>query len=86
MEIENNSFHPGDIAYVIIRNPHVQGAANVQQAAVVNNPERPNELALFIYETYYPLSEEIAIYQTEHEAETAFQQAFGDAEVEGYYG
>ncbi|MFB1050295.1 transcriptional regulator SplA domain-containing protein [Paraliobacillus sp. JSM ZJ581] len=86
MEIENKSFHPGDVAYVIIRNPHVQGVANVQQAAVVNHPNRPNELALFMYETYYPLSEEVAIYQTEHEAEVAFQQAFGNTEVEGYDG
>ena len=27
-----------------------------KQAAVVNNPENPNELALFLYETYYPLN------------------------------
>ncbi|GAA5416401.1 hypothetical protein Pryu01_01436 [Paraliobacillus ryukyuensis] len=86
MEIVNGSYYPGEVVYVIIRNPHVQDAANVQEAAVVNNPEKPNELALFVYETYYPLTDEIAVYKSAAEAETAFQQAFGDTEVEGYYG
>ena len=79
-------YNPGDIVYVIIRNPHVQGAANVQEAAVVHNPDVPNNLALFLYETYYPLNDEVAVYQTEEEAEQAFQLAFGSPEIEGYYG
>ncbi|GGM33737.1 transcriptional regulator SplA [Paraliobacillus quinghaiensis] len=86
MEINNRLYQPGDVVYVIIRNPHVQGAANVQEAAVVHNPEVPNDLALFLYETYYPLTDEVAVYQTEEEAEQAFQQAFGSPEIEGYYG
>lgn len=85
MEV-NQSFQPGDIVYVIIRNPHVQGAANVQEAAVVNNPDQPGELALFVYETYYPLTDEVAVYQNETEAEAEFQQAFGSPDIEGYYG
>lgn len=80
------SYQPGQIVYVIIRNPHVQGVANVQEAAVVQNPEAPGELALFLYETYYPLNDEIAVYPSASEAENAFQEAFGSAEVEGYYG
>ncbi|WP_138418867.1 transcriptional regulator SplA domain-containing protein [Aquibacillus sediminis] len=79
-------YQPGDVVYVIIRNPHVQGAANVQEAAVVNNPDQPGELALFIYETYYPLTDEVAVYQTEEEAEQQFQQVFGSPDSEGYYG
>jgi transcriptional regulator of the spore photoproduct lyase operon len=82
------SYQPGQIVYVIIRNPHAQDVANVQEAAVVKNPENPDQLALFLYETYYPLNEEIAVYQSQNDAENAFQDAFGysDDEMETYYG
>ncbi|WP_407271703.1 transcriptional regulator SplA domain-containing protein [Radiobacillus sp. PE A8.2] len=82
----NQGYQAGDVVYVIIRNPHVQGVANVQEAAVVNNPDQPGELALFIYETYYPLTDEVAIYTTEDEAEAEYRDVFGSADVEGYYG
>ena len=67
MEIynENQTYRPGDVVYVFYRNPHTQDVANVQSAAVVNNPENPNELALIFYETYYPLSNELAVYATQ---------------------
>ncbi|MED1471029.1 transcriptional regulator SplA domain-containing protein [Bacillus salipaludis] len=81
------SFQPGQIVYVIIRNPHAQDVANVQEAAVVQNPESPEELSLFLYETYYPLTDEVAAYQTAGEAETAYREAFGfSEETESYYG
>lgn len=84
-----NNFMPGQIVYVIIRNPHVQGVASVQQAAVVNDPSNPTQLALFLYETYYPLNENVAVYQTEGEAEMAYKDAFGiseNDEVDQFYG
>ncbi|SFL78366.1 transcriptional regulator SplA domain-containing protein [Salibacterium qingdaonense] len=77
---------PGDIVYVMIRNPHVQGVANVQEAAVVENPEAPGELALFLYETYYPLNEDIAVYGTMEEAQQDYIEAFGTPEDTTYYG
>lgn len=77
---------PGQVVYVIIRNPHVQGVANVQEAAVVQNPDFPGELALFLYETYYPLSDELAVYPSLDEAEHAYEEAFGSVEVEEYDG
>ncbi|HEY2419847.1 MAG TPA: transcriptional regulator SplA domain-containing protein [Neobacillus sp.] len=80
------SYLPGQIVYVIIRNPHAQDVANVQEAAVVQSPDSPNELALFLYETYYPLTEEIAVYPTATEAEFAYREAFELTEVEDYYG
>jgi transcriptional regulator of the spore photoproduct lyase operon len=83
----NESYQPGQIVYIIIRNPHAQDVANVQEAAVVQNPDSPNQLALFLYETYYPLTEDIAVYQTSYEAEFAYQEAFGKLEMGGdYYG
>ncbi|MGX6441895.1 transcriptional regulator SplA domain-containing protein [Neobacillus sp. K501] len=80
------SYQQGQIVYVIIRNPHAQDVANVQEAAVVQNPESPNQLALFIYETYYPLTDEVAVFSTVSEAENAYQEAFGLTEIEEQYG
>lgn len=81
-------FQPGQVVYVIIRNPHVQGVANVQQAAVVLDPNSSGDLSLFIYETYYPLNGEVAVYQTVSEAENAYKEAFGlsDVDMENFYG
>lgn len=80
------SYQPGQIVYIIIRNPHAQDVANVQQAAVVQNPDNPETLSLFVYESYYPLTEEVAVYASAEAAEFAYQEAFGLTETEGYYG
>lgn len=73
-----NTYNPGDIVYVFYRNPHTQDVANIQAAAVVNDPENANELALFLYETYYPLSEEMAVFSTEEEANEAYHYYYGN--------
>lgn len=78
LHTENQSYHPGDIVFIFYRNPHTQDVANIQQAAVVTNPDNPNELALFLYETYYPLTNEVAVYSSEAEAEEVYQHYFGD--------
>lgn len=80
------SYQPGQIVYVIIRNPHAQDVANVQEAAVVQNPDSPGGLALFLYETYYPLTDEVAVYPSSVDAEAAYRDAFGYTEAENYYG
>jgi transcriptional regulator of the spore photoproduct lyase operon len=80
------SYQPGQVVYIIIRNPHAQDVANVQQAAVVQNPDNSDQLSLFVYETYYPLTEEVAVYSSAEEAEFAYQDAFGLTKIEGYYG
>jgi transcriptional regulator of the spore photoproduct lyase operon len=81
MELEFNdltpAYHAGDIVYVFYRNPHTQDVANIQEAAVVKNPDNPEELALFLYETYYPLNNEMAVYTSATEAEQAYQYYFG---------
>ncbi|CDO02530.1 transcriptional regulator [Oceanobacillus picturae] len=82
----NESYQPGEVVYIIIRNPHAQDVAHVQQAAVVENPDQNGELALFIHETYFPLTEEFAVYKSAEEAEEAYQVAFGLPETEDYYG
>ncbi|GAB3043941.1 transcriptional regulator SplA domain-containing protein [Virgibacillus ainsalahensis] len=85
MEV-NQTFKPGEVVYIIIRNPHAQDVANVQQAAVVENPDKPNELALFLHETYFPLTDEFAVFKTETEAEQVFYDAFGSSEEGSFYG
>ncbi|MFC2949800.1 transcriptional regulator SplA domain-containing protein [Virgibacillus sediminis] len=79
-------FRPGEVVYIIIRNPHAQDVAHVQQAAVVENPEEPSELALFAHETYFPFDGQFAVFHSEREAEQAYQEAFGSPEIEDYYG
>ncbi|MHC0038534.1 transcriptional regulator SplA domain-containing protein [Pseudoneobacillus sp. C159] len=76
---QNQTYQAGDIVYVFYRNPHTQDVANIQAAAVVNNPEKENELALFLYETYYPLSSDMAVYSTEEEANQAYNYYYGNA-------
>lgn len=82
----NQTYNPGEIVYIILRNPHTQDVANVQQAAVVQNPENPDELALFIHDTYFPLTEELAVFKSKTEAEQQFIEAFGSPEEDEYYG
>lgn len=84
--MQNETFTPGEVVYIIIRNPHAQHVAQVQQAAIVNHPEDPGKLALFAHETYYPLSEDFAIYKSEYEAEQAYQEVFGTPDIEDFYG
>jgi transcriptional regulator of the spore photoproduct lyase operon len=79
---DNNTYHAGDIVYVFYRNPHTQDVVNIQAAAVVNNPENSNELALFLYESYYSLSSEMAVYSTEEEANQAYKYYYGNATEE----
>jgi transcriptional regulator of the spore photoproduct lyase operon len=80
MNLEETNYTPGDIVYVIYRNPHTQNVTNIQEAAVVQNPEEPGNLALFLYETYYPITNELAVYKTKDEAEHAYQYYFGSLE------
>lgn len=79
---ENSNYRTGDIVYVFYRNPHTQDVANIQAATIVNNPEKLTDLALFMYETYYPLSDEMAVYATEEEANQAYNFYYGSTERE----
>ena len=37
--MQQQSYNAGDIVYIFYRNPHIQDVANIQEAAVVTNPE-----------------------------------------------
>ncbi|MFJ7667163.1 transcriptional regulator SplA domain-containing protein [Lysinibacillus sp. NPDC097195] len=74
--MQEQLYNAGDIVYIFYRNPHIQDVANIQEAAVVNNPENPQELALFLFETYYPLTNDFVIFSSEMDAEQAYHQYF----------
>ncbi|RLQ97355.1 transcriptional regulator SplA domain-containing protein [Falsibacillus albus] len=73
-----STYKAGDIVYVLYRNPHTQNVANIQSAAIVQDPENDGGLSIFLYDNYYPLTDEVAVYATEAEAEEAYQYYFGD--------
>lgn len=81
----NQTYTPGEVVYIIIRNPHAQDVANIQQAAVVENPDNANEMALFIHDTYYPLTDEFAIFKSEAEAEQVFRFSINDDYIIKYF-
>lgn len=74
--MQQSQYNTGDIVYIFYRNPHFQDIANIQEAAIVNNPDHPQELALFLLEKYYPLTNDILIYTSEMDAEQAYHQYF----------
>lgn len=76
----------GDIVYCLYRNPHTQNVANIQEAAVVENPDQKGQLCLFLYETFYPINDEMAIYPTLKDAEAAYNEYFGVVDEDGLYG
>ncbi|MGM8215585.1 transcriptional regulator SplA domain-containing protein [Bacillaceae bacterium W0354] len=84
--MKDNPFNLGDIVYVMYRNPHAQDVAQIQEAAVVENPEKPGELAVFLYETFYPLTDELAVFSTAEEANEAYEYYFGAVDEENFYG
>lgn len=77
---QKQAYKPGEIVYVLYRNPHAQDVVHIQEAAVVEHPEAGEELCLFLYETYYPLNEQLAIFKTEEEAQDAYSYYFGETE------
>ena len=71
-----SQLNDGDTVYVIYRNPHTQNVAAIQEATVTTNPEDQN-LALYMYDTYYPLTDEYAMYSSFKEAEQMYEYYFG---------
>ncbi|MFC9539669.1 transcriptional regulator SplA domain-containing protein [Lysinibacillus sp. NPDC056959] len=74
--MRQQQYNAGDIVYIFYHNPQILDVANIQEAAVVNNPDNPNELALFLFESYYPLTNDMLIFTSEMAAEQAYHQYF----------
>ncbi|UCZ54249.1 transcriptional regulator [Bacillus shivajii] len=71
-----NDLQKGDTVYVISRNPHTQTVAQIQEAEIVDNPDHPEKLSLFLFEEHFPLTEEYAIYSSFEEAEQMYHHYF----------
>ncbi|MFJ8086771.1 transcriptional regulator SplA domain-containing protein [Lysinibacillus sp. NPDC095746] len=73
---QQQQYSAGDIVFIFYQYSSIQQVVNIQEAAVVNNPDNPKELALFLFETYYPLTDDMLIFTSEMDAEQAYHQYF----------
>jgi len=76
----NRELKPGEIVYVMYRNPHVQNVANIQEAVVAEHPDQTGQLCLFLYDTFYPITDDLAVFRSKNEAEQAYEYYFGTFE------
>ncbi|TDQ36537.1 transcriptional regulator of the spore photoproduct lyase operon [Aureibacillus halotolerans] len=65
----------GESVFVIYRNPHTQNVATIQEAQILQDPIS-HQPALFLYDHYYPLDMDYAMYSTYEEAEAAYEDYF----------
>lgn len=73
--MKQQQYSAGDIVFIFYQYPSIQ-VVNIQEATVVNDPDNPKELALFLFETYYPLTNDMVIFTSEMDAEQAYYQYF----------
>ncbi|KGX87889.1 transcriptional regulator [Pontibacillus litoralis JSM 072002] len=73
----------GDDVYIIYRNPHTPTVANIKQAEIVQHPHQPNDVALFLHETFHVIEENDALFTSQEAAERAYQQLFPNQPLDG---
>ncbi|MGD7052556.1 transcriptional regulator SplA domain-containing protein [Sutcliffiella horikoshii] len=76
-QAQSSSLQEGDIVYLFYRNPHTQNVASIQQANITANPYEDGQLSIFLYDTYYPLSDEFVFFTSLEEAEALYNDYFG---------
>lgn len=69
---------PGDEVFVIYRNPAGLTAANVTAAEIVQHPNNPNTLALYLNEKFHDLDEDDALFNSSDAAKKAYESHFFD--------
>ncbi|MFJ8099683.1 transcriptional regulator SplA domain-containing protein [Lysinibacillus sp. NPDC096212] len=74
--MKQKQYSAGDIVFIFYQHPSIQQVVNIQEAAVVNNPDNPNELGLLLFDSYYPLTNDMLIFTREMDAEQAYHQYF----------
>ncbi|MBU9711150.1 transcriptional regulator SplA domain-containing protein [Evansella tamaricis] len=73
---------PGDTVYVICRNPHTQSVAQIQEASVVDHPDRPGRTVLFLFEEYFPLTDDYAMSTSYEEAKEMYNMYFNEEDYD----
>ncbi|MDZ5473834.1 transcriptional regulator SplA domain-containing protein [Bacillus sp. 31A1R] len=76
--IDPKNVKPGDEVYVIYNNPHTPTVSNIRAAEIVPHPKDPNQLALFLNETFHVIEDDDALFTSENAAEQAFNDLYGD--------
>lgn len=74
--MKQQQYSAGDIVFIFYQYPSIQQVVNIQEAAVVNNPDNPKELALLLLDSYYPLTNDLLIFTSVMDAEQAYHQYF----------
>ncbi|KMK77661.1 transcriptional regulator SplA domain-containing protein [Alkalihalobacillus pseudalcaliphilus] len=74
--LDLNQLYEGQSVYVIYRNPHTQTVATIQEATILPNPEKPEQMSLFLYDFYHPIEADDAIFTSLQEAEQLYNQYF----------
>ena len=74
----------GDEVYVIYHNPHTPSVSNVKPAEIVQHPKDPNALALFLNDTFHTIEDDDALFQSESDATSAYNQMYQD-EINNYF-
>ncbi|CAG9620503.1 transcriptional regulator SplA domain-containing protein [Sutcliffiella rhizosphaerae] len=76
-EVLVSTLQEGDTIFLFYRNPHTQNVATIQQANIVPNPHKGGELSIYLYDTYYPLSDEFVFFSSLEEAQSLYNEYFG---------
>lgn len=76
--MKKNETQLGDHVFVICRNPHTATASLIQEAEVVENPEKKQDKALLLHDMYYEFAEEDAVFATADEAERVYKQIYDE--------
>lgn len=76
--IGKNEMKVGDEVFVIYNNPHTPTVANVKAAEIVQHPKDPNDVALFLHETFHVIEDDDALFTSREAAERAFEELNGD--------
>jgi len=74
----------GDEVYVIYHNPHTPSVSNVKPAEIVQHPKDPNALALFLNDTFHTIEDDDALFHSESDATSAYNQMYQD-EIDNYF-
>lgn len=76
--IDPKDVNVGDEVYVIYNNPHTPSVSNVRAAEIVQHPKDPQAIALFLNDTFHVVENDDALYSSEAEAETAFNELYDE--------
>ncbi|WP_438503629.1 transcriptional regulator SplA domain-containing protein [Ectobacillus ponti] len=74
----------GDEVYVIYNNPHTPTVANIRAAEIVQHPKDPNDVALFLHDTFHVIEDDDALFTSYEAAERAFQDIVEERDEQSF--